>query len=145
METQSPSALTGQSFSAAADTHMVFGSTRITHKQAERLCWGLGSFRNPAAPLSKVLHHIGYYTLPTKVVNRMDAYRPQKIDSHRWARIRAFVEEGLLKVWFSPGFMPPERRLPSLWSQTRPVSASRAGAADVCGDTSLQSTRQSQV
>ena len=79
----------------SADTHMVFGAVRLTDRQAERLCWGLGSFRNPAAPLSNVLHHIGYYSRPTKVVNRMDAYRPQKIDPHRWARIRAFVEDSV--------------------------------------------------
>ena len=95
METNTTLAQVARLDADPADTHMVFGGARLTEKQAERLCWGLGSFRKPAAPLSKVLHHIGYYTLPTKVVNRMDAYRPKKIDPHRWARIRAFVEDSV--------------------------------------------------
>lgn len=52
---------------------------------------------------------------------------------------------GLLRVWLSPGFMPPDRQHPSLWPRTRPVSASRAFAAGACGDTSPQSTTRSRA
>ena len=53
--------------------------------------------------------------------------------------------KGLLKVCLSPGFMPPKRRHPSLCSRTRPVSASPADAADVCGDTAPRSSAQSRA
>ena len=55
------------------------------------------------------------------------------------------VLRGLMSVCLSPGFMPPKRRHPSLWSRTRPVSASPAGAADVCGDTAPRSSARSRA
>jgi len=41
---------------------------------------------------------------------------------YTWAAAKTekrFKAVGLLRLWLSPGFMPPGRRLPSLWSRTR--------------------------
>lgn len=100
-----------------------------------------GAFTKPVA--SEALGHL----LAERGIEVVTDFQIESIDNER-AELVSYdgrrVPLGLLRFWLSPGFMPPEQRHPSLWSRTRPVSASRADAASVSGDTSPRSTTQSR-
>jgi len=102
---------------------------------------GIGAFYSPTA--------VGTQLADGKEVREIDGkdYLLEYPIRADFALISAFRADrwGLLKVQLSPGFMPPKRRHPSLWPRTRPVSASRACAACVCGDISPRSMTQSRA
>lgn len=76
--------------SGPAAMHMLFVDSALTLEQRERMCWGLGTFHHPAAPLAQVLRDLGYFTRPRKVVTIIDDYQP-RMNPHHWSHIRSFV------------------------------------------------------